>query len=395
VISFEESIRLVAGLAKPLAAEDVPLDDADGRVLAAPVVANRNAPAFAVSAMDGYAVRDEDLRSLPIKLDVVGKSFAGSQSPEALQPSTCMRVFTGAAVPEGAERVVIQEDVIAEGTSAIFRNAPGKSRHIRAAGSDFARGDVLVPARVVLNPQRLVAVAAADVTSVSVIRQPRVCIIACGDELVVPGSGDLAQFYIPDSLTIALAALVRQWNGVVVGGRICPDDLMVLRREATDAIVLADIVVVTGGASVGEKDFAKSMFSDCGLELVFEKVAIRPGKPVWLGKTGNTVVLGLPGNPTSALVTARLYLAPLLAGLAGFDPAIAWRWQTLPLTAPLDASGDRHTFLRAKASGTGVAALHDQDSSAQKTLAEAEYLIDRPPGVGRAETGTSVSVLSF
>lgn len=390
MIRFDDSVRLVAGLAKPLAAETVPLAEADGRVLATPVVAGRNAPAFAVSAMDGYAVRDEDLRSVPVTLRVTGKSFAGGGVPEAIAPGTCVRVFTGAAVPPGADRVVIQEDVTATNDRAEFHQSPGTSRHIRAAGSDFAVGDVLVPAGVALTPQRLVAAAAADMAELTVIRPPRVFLLANGDELRAPGS-DGADHQIPDSLTPALGAFVRRWHGRIAGHCTCPDDLPRLQRAAAEAASQADVVVVTGGASVGERDFAKTMFA--GLELVFAKVAIRPGKPVWLGKVGEAIVLGLPGNPTSALVTARLYLAPLLAGLAGFDPALAWDWQPRPLTAALDSNGERHTFLRAKCNGDSVEALRDQDSGAQKALAAAEFLISRPPNAARADAGTLVDTL--
>jgi molybdopterin molybdotransferase len=390
MIRFEDSVRLIADVATPLAAEAVPLAEADGRVLAAPVVAGRNAPAFAVSAMDGYAVRDDDLRSVPVTLPVTDKSFAGGGVPEAIAPGTCVRVFTGAAVPPGADRVVIQEDVTAADDRAEFRQSPGTSRHIRAAGSDFAIGDVLVPAGVALNPQRLVAAAAADMADLTVVRQPRVFLLANGDELRAPGTTGAAH-QIPDSLTPALGAFVRRWHGNVAGHSTCPDDLPRLQRAAAEAVSQADVVVVTGGASVGERDFAKTMFA--GLALVFAKVAIRPGKPVWLGKVGETIVLGLPGNPTSALVTARLYLAPLLAGLAGFDPERAWKWQSQTLAAPLDVNGERHTFLRAKRSGDGVEALRDQDSGAQKALAAAEFLISRPPSAARAEAGTLVDTL--
>lgn len=393
MISFEESIRLLAGLAKPLAAESVALDDADGRVLAAPVVASRNAPTFAVSAMDGYAVREESLRTLPVTLRVAGKSFAGSAVPDAIEPESCWRVFTGGAVPAGADRVIMQEDVIAEDGRARFHLSPSNGRHIRAAGSDFAKGDVLVPAGVPLNPQRLVAAAAADVASVSVIRRPRVSIIANGDELEPPGSVNAALHHIPDSLTIALSALIRRYNGIVCGTRICRDHLDALQRAASRAIAEADVVVVTGGASVGEKDYAKAMFAQHGLQLTFAKVAIRPGKPVWLGTAGKTIVLGLPGNPTSALVTARLYLVPLLAGLAGFDTAIAWAWRCLSSATALKAGDERHTFLRAKINGNGIEALRDQDSGAQKALAAAEFLIQRPPGCPGAEAGALVRVL--
>lgn len=395
MISFEDAARQVADLATPLAAETVRLDEADDRILAAPVVANRNSPPFAVSAMDGYAVREADLTTLPVTLPVGAKSFAGGGVPGPIAPASCVRVFTGAAIPPGADRVIIQEDVFAEDARARFHQPLGKARHIRAAGSDFAVGDVLVAAGAPLNPQRLVAVAAADRASVSVIGLPRVFILANGDELKPPGLASTAPHHIPDSLTVALAALARRWHGRVTGTRICGDDLDRLQQAASEALADADVVVVTGGASVGEKDFAKAMFGGHDLQLVFSKVAIRPGKPVWLGRIGTTFVVGLPGNPTSALVTARLFLAPLLTGLAGHDTATAWAWSTLPCLTPLDAGGDRHIFLRAKSDGAAVEPLRDQDSGAQKALAASDYLISRPPGAGRNEAGSPVRVLRF
>lgn len=394
MIRFEDSIRLVAELAKPLAPETVTLDEADGRVLVAPVIARRNAPAVAVSAMDGYAVRDEDLRTLPVTLPLAAKSFAGGGLPDPITPGTCVRIFTGAPVPRGADRVVIQEDVIPEPNGARFQLPPSASRHIRAAGSDFADGDVLVPAGVALNPQRLVAVAAADTAHVTVVRQPRVFLIANGDEIEPAGSDSAARHHIPDSLTPALKALVRRWHGVVVGSQICPDDLALLQNAAAQAVQQADVVVVTGGASVGEKDYAKRMFGP-ELALTFAKVAIRPGKPIWLGAVGNTLVVGLPGNPTSALVTARLYLAPLLSGLAGHDPGQAWKWTSRPCRAALNASGDRHGFIRASFDGNAVTPLSYQDSGAQKALSNADCLISRAPQSPPSASGASVDVLHF
>jgi molybdopterin molybdotransferase len=394
MISFEESLKLLADQAKPLASESVPLDEADGRVLATPVIARRNAPAVALSAMDGYAVRDSDLHSLPVSLPVAGKSFAGGPPPEPIVPGTCVRIFTGAPVPDGADRVVIQENVIAANDSAQFHLPLDGGRHIRPAGSDFAAGDVLVTAGRPLNPQRLVAVAAADTARVDVIRRPRVWIIANGDEIEPAGSASAARHHIPDSLTPALKALVRRWSGVIVGSEICPDDLALLQRAASNAVERADVVVVTGGASVGEKDYAKTMFGP-DLALAFAKAAIRPGKPIWLGSVGNTIVLGLPGNPTSALVTARLYLAPLLSGQAGFDPTDAWAWRKMPLASPLGPNAERHTFLRGRTTPDGVEMLSDQNSGAQAALAEASILIQRPPHAAAAQTGEMVSVLAF
>lgn len=394
MISFTESIRLLADTAKPLGAEDALLDECDGHVLATPVVAHRDSPAFSVSAMDGYAVRSQDLAALPTALPIIGKSFAGGGVPAPLPPGVCMRVFTGAPVPDGADYVIVQEDVTAEGERAHFRVSLGKSRHIRAVGSDFSAGNVLVPAGVPLNPQRLVAVAAADMPRVRVIRRPRVSVIACGDELTAAGSSPSAN-RIPDSISIAVAALAQRWNGVCVGRRLCPDDLDPLTRAAEEEIESADVIVVTGGASVGERDYAIAMFSAHGLELIFNKVAIRPGKPVWLGRAGKAIVLGLPGNPTSALVTGRLYLAPLLFGMSGHAPQAAWDWHTETLAEAIPGISERDGFLRAMLRDDGIVALTNQDSAAQKMLAEASFLIHQEPNSRPLERGEPVSVLPF
>ena len=323
VIGFDEALALVAAAAKPLGAETVPLAEAKGRVLAAPVIAMVDSPPADVSAMDGYAVRDADL---PGRLTVAGESFPGGGAG-ALAPGQCVRIFTGGPVPDGADRVVIQEDVARDGDVAIF----GERRPARAisasAARDFARGRRAArrPARL-LDARALVAAAGADLGELEVWRRPRLVILGTGDELAEPGHGARQAGRDPGERVAgrggagrgygrrdrrragACATISRRWS------RRRP------RRSAA-----ADLVVVTGGASVGEKDFAKAMFAPSGLELIFSKVAIKPGKPVWLGRVGDKLVMGLPGNPTSAMVTARLLLAPLVAGLGGrrAGPALA------------------------------------------------------------------------
>jgi molybdopterin molybdotransferase len=185
--------------------------------------------------------------------------------------------------------------------------------------------------------------------------------------------------------------MTRRWHGQVVDRQILPDDRAQLPHAAEQALERADVVIVTGGASVGEKDFAKEMFAD--LAIVFSKVAIRPGKPVWLGTVGKTVILGLPGNPTSAVVTARLYLAPLLLGLAGYKAETAWNWQTMSVNVPLEAAGDRDTFLCAKSTDCGVVPLRQQDSAAQRSLANTEFLIHRRANAPSTLAGAPAEVL--
>lgn len=380
LISFDEASRLIAMHAKPLGVETVPIDAADGRILARPATAKHAAPATSVSAMDGYAVRDSDFAQLPATLMIAGKSFAGAGFGGALPAGSCVRIFTGAPAPAGTERVVMQEDVREENGVAIFAMPLSQRRHLRLPGSDFQQGDVIVPAGSMLTPQRLTGVAAADLAEVEVFRRPRVAILCCGDELVEPGSAGQAPDKIPESVSYGIAALVRQWGGIVVARWRRPDNLACLRAAAADAAAIADVVVVIGGASVGEKDHAKDAFAPLQMEFLFTKVAIKPGKPVWFGRVGKTLAVGLPGNPSSALVTGRLFLAPLLAGLCGGNTADALDWRMMRSSSPVSGCADRDVFSRATVMARSAVCLLDQDSASQKALADATHLIRRRSG---------------
>jgi molybdopterin molybdotransferase len=388
VIDFDEALALVAQAARPLGAEMVTLAEAKGRVLAAPVIAMVDSPPADVSAMDGYAVRDADL---PGRLEVAGESFPGGGAG-ALGPSQCIRIFTGGPVPEGAGRVVIQEDVTREGGIASF-GEPGSARHIRKRAGDFARGQMLLAAGTPIDARALVAAAGADLGTLDVWRRPTLVILGTGDELAEPGTARDTPGAIPESLSLGVAALAQDMGGEIVGRRRLRDDLPAMERAAAEALAAADLVVVTGGASVGEKDFAKAMFAPFGLELVFSKVAIKPGKPVWLGRVGDRLVMGLPGNPTSAMVTARLLLAPLIAGLGGRRPDLHWR--RAKLAEGIGPCGDRETFVRAEWEGEAVRAFSNQDSGAQKTLADADLLIRRRAGAPAAGAGETVEIIDF
>jgi molybdopterin molybdotransferase len=388
VISFDEALALVAGAARPLGAETVPLAEARGRVLAAPVIAMVDSPPADVSAMDGYAVRDSDL---PGRLDVAGESFPGG-SAGALGPGQCMRIFTGGPIPEGADRVVIQEDVTRDGDVAIFGD-PGTARHIRKRAGDFARGQRLLAAGTTIDARGLVAAAGADLGALDVWRRPTLVILGTGDELAEPGTARDRPGAIPESLSLGVAALAQDMGAELVGRRRLRDDLPGMEEAAAEALAAADLVVVTGGASVGEKDFARAMFAPSGLALIFSKVAIKPGKPVWLGRVGDRLVIGLPGNPTSAMVTARLLLAPLIAGLGGRRPDLQWRGA--PLAESIGPCGVRETFVRAAWDGDAARPFSSQDSGAQKTLADAELLIRRRGGGAAAAAGETVEIIDF
>jgi molybdopterin molybdotransferase len=395
MIGFDEAVGLVARAATPLGIERVPLEQARGRVLAAPVVARVDAPPADVSAMDGYAVRDGDIAGLPARLSIVGESFPGRGCGKTLGAGECVRIFTGGPVPQGADRIVIQEEVRREGDAAIIDGPVDGPRHIRKRGLDFAAGDRLLEPGRVLDARALVAAAGADLAEVEVWRRPKVFILVTGDELADPGRAGDVPGAIPESISLGVAALAEDWGAEVVGRRRLRDDLAPMIEAAGQTLDAADLVVVTGGASVGERDFAKAMFEPAGLDLLFSTVAIKPGKPVWLGRVRGRLVLGLPGNPTSALVTARLLLAPLLAGLTGRAPAEALRWRQAELAAVIEACGRRETFVRARLVEGRAAPLTNQDSSAQRTLAAADVLIRRRPGAPAVEAGEEVEVLDF
>jgi molybdopterin molybdotransferase len=390
MISFDEAIRRLTEVARPLGRESVPLAEAAGRVLAAPVVAGIDSPPADASAMDGYAVREADL---PGRLRLIGESFAGGGFEGALAAGTCVRIFTGAPVPAGADRVVIQEVTARDGDRVTVAERPGPARYIRARGSDFRAGDVLLEAGRRLDPRALVAAAAADVAEVETWRPPRVLVLATGDELAPPGQARSRPGAIPESVSLGVMTLADAWGGRSLESQLLADDLPGLEQSAGEALEQSDLVVVTGGASVGERDFAQAMFAGHGLDLIFSKVAIKPGKPVWLGRAGSTLVLGLPGNPTSAMVTARLLLAPLVAGLAGRAATLAWR--TLPLAAPLPACGDRETFHRARLTEAGAVPLANQDSGAQRALAEADILVRSRPQDPDRQAGDAIEALDF
>jgi molybdopterin molybdotransferase len=395
MISFDQAIELIRSVAKPLGTETVPIEAAAARVLARPVIARIDSPRSNTSSMDGYAVRESDLPGFPVTLRIIGESFAGKRWNGEVGAGECVRIFTGAPVPAGADRIVIQEVVRREADVAIIDASPGPERFIRRHGSDFKAGNELLESGQLLDPRALVAAAAADVAAVEVFRAPRLHIFNTGDELTEPGTAAKQADAIPDSVSLGLAALAGQWGGLCIARQRLPDDLDPMSAAARAASHQADVVVVTGGASVGEKDFAKAMFEPLGFEVIFSKVAIKPGKPAWLGRVGGTQIVGLPGNPTSAMVTARLFLAPLLAGIRGQAIDAALQWRNVRLASQLSACGVRETFHRASSVGDMAEVLANQDSSAQRTLAKADLLIRQSPNSAALAPGTMVQALDF
>ncbi|CAN5452483.1 molybdopterin molybdotransferase MoeA [soil metagenome] len=385
--------RMLADAAR-LGVEDVALPHALGRVLAAPVVADRDQPPFDASAMDGWAIRRADL--MPgTRFQIAGESAAGRAHARPVEAGQAVRIFTGAPVPPGADLVVIQENATRDGDTVSFtidREPPPSN--IRAAGGDFRSGDALLADGARIDAWRLSLAAAAGRAALSVARRPRVAILATGDELVPPGAAP-APDQIFESGSFSLAALVQAWGGQAVMLKAQADDLGAIAHAVEAAE--ADLIVTVGGASVGDHDLVKPALMTLGLELRVETIAVRPGKPTWFGTLSDgRRVLGLPGNPASALVCAELFLRPLLAALTGADPALAISAGVL--TAPLSATGPREHWMRAAraidAKGqVQVTPFPDQDSSLIGVFSRADCLIVRPAGAPAAEVGGVVNLL--
>ena len=378
----------------PLAVETVALEQAEGRFLAQPLIARNSAPRRDCSIMDGYAVSADDFVAGKW-LACVGEVRAGQQSAIDLKPGEAVRIFTGAFLPAGADCVVMQEYAEQQDGQVRFRDGFGPSKHVRAAGSDFRQGDILVPAGARLTPQAMVAAAAADRARCEVTRRPRLAIIVTGDELVPPGRAMDSVASQPDSASYGVASLARRAGADVVAILRGGDDTEILSRLAEDALDRADCVVVTGGASVGAYDLARPMFAAHELREIFSRLPIRPGRPVWFGSAKGRPVLGLPGNPTSAMVTARLFLQPLLAALQGGMAGEELRFSPVRLATTLDEAGGRETFVRARATGDGLVPLSNQLSGAQSPLAQADWLIRCGAGEPMREAGELVSAIAF
>ena len=395
MISFDEASARIAAAASPLEREKVALDSAHRRVLAAPVLSRRDSPAADSSAMDGFAVRSIDLEPLPARLRIVGESAPARGHGGAIGAGECVRILTGGPLPEGADRIVVQEIVRREGDVAVIETPPGPSAFVRRRGHDFLAGQLLVEAGRSLDPTALVAIAGGDVATIDVVRRPRLAMFTCGDELVAPGEAHGRPGAIPDSIAAGLAALAGTWGGEIALRERLPDRLETMVAAADRALGAADLLVIAGGASVGDRDFARAMLEPHGLALDFSRVAVRPGMPTWFGRARGTLVLGLPGNPSSAIAMARLFLAPLLCGLSGRPTADALAWRTARLATPIGECDRRETFARGRAVGDAVEILSNQDSSAQATLAAADLLVRRRPHAPVAWAGETVEVLTL
>jgi molybdopterin molybdotransferase len=397
LITLDEARTLLLADLPALQRERVALDDALGRTLADPVIGSHTQPAEPRATMDGIAVPDPE-PPIGAAWKLVGDARAGTLARATLKPGEAIRIATGAVVPEGAERVIPQEILEISSGEAILTSEVGKSRFLRRIAADFKAGDRLLERGTRIGPSELGLIAAANYAAVYVIREPRIAICTAGDELVAPGSA-LGAGRSVDSATHALAALIRRWGGMPEPGPLLPDDLQRITSALATAAGANDIVICIGGASVGSRDLMRPAARAIGAPLLFEGIAVQPGKPCWHGRLGDAkLLLGLPGNPSSAAVCSHLLLLPLIEALMG--RAAEQRLRAAYVVTPLAANGDREQYLRATASYDGdgrllATPIADQDSGLQSTLARAQILIRRPAGSPPLEKGGKVETLEL
>jgi molybdopterin molybdotransferase len=393
MITVEEATQRVVAAFAPLSAEGVALAEAHRRVLAEDVTARFDQPPHAVSAMDGYALKAADAARAPATLEVIGEAPAGRPFGGNVGPGQAVRIFTGGVMPDGSDSVAIQEDTERSGNRVTIREAVKPAQNVRAAGLDFRAGEAVVAKGRRLSGRDLSLIAAADAATVSVARKPVVAIVATGDELSRPGEARKPGGIVSSS-TYGLAAMIETWGGVPRDLGIIPDraDAFADLRARTQG---ADLIVTLGGASVGDHDLVQSALAPHGFALDFWKIAMRPGKPLIFGRLGDTPLLGLPGNPVSAMVCAVLFLRPAIAAMLGAPterPRISAR-----AAAPLRPNGPREDYIRARIlwrdGEAWVEPFSVQDSSMQKIFARADALIVRAIRAPAAQAGERVSCL--
>ncbi len=385
--------RILAGV-ESTAPETVPVHEAGGRVLAADLAAKLTQPPFAASAMDGYALRAADAASLPARLTVIGQSAAGEAFPRAVGRGEAVRIFTGAALPEGTDTVVIQENTERDGNDVIVREGVKNGANVRGRGIDFTEGRTLLAAGRRLDAAALMLAAAMGHGEVAVRKRPTVAILATGSELVPPGTPP-GPDQIVSANPVGLAALVAEAGGTPRLLGIARDDEGEIAARITEAEG-ADVLVTIGGASVGDHDLVAPALKARGTAIDFWKVAMRPGKPLLFGRLGASRVLGLPGNPVSAMICGRVFLVPLIDALLGRSDRPAVR-ETALLTHALERNGHRFHLMRATLSRDSsgalrVTALPSQDSSLMSALAKADCLILRAADAAPLAAGAPVEI---
>lgn len=384
-LPLDEAQARLLELAQPLPPENVPVDEALGRCLAAPLVARRTQPAADLSAMDGFALGPSSGEG---PWAIVGESAAGHPLGRRLCPGEAARISTGAIVPEGADRMLLQEDALREGPSLRCSGAlPPAGRHIRRQGFDFRAGDALAATGTLATPALVALALTAGHATIPVRRLPAMAIIDSGDELASDPTA-CAAHQIPASNAAMLAALAQPLTGSIRTMGPLPDRIEAL-ASAMDGAAEADLVVTSGGASVGDHDLVRPALEKVGAEIAFWRVAMKPGKPIMVARRGKQLILGLPGNPVSCYVTAFLFMLPVLRAMAGASRCLPTR-VLLPVAEDLGAGGKRMEFLRAAWDGADLRPLGEQDSSGSRALAQANALLIRPVDAAPVPKGTLV-----
>ncbi len=388
MITVAEALSRILDLAVTMPPETVPIASAAGRVLADSVRARRDQPPFRASAMDGYAVRREDAVA-GTGLRVIGTSAAGHGFSGTVRVGEAVRIFTGAPVPAGADRVVIQEDVIRDGNLVTLRDELDSSCHVRLAGSDFKVGTELTAPRR-LRPTDLALLASMNVDRVAVAKRPTVALVSTGDELVMPG-GTPGPDQIVASNAFGLKAMLEDEGAQARILPIVRDDVACL-RTAFELAKGASLIVTIGGASVGDHDLVASVTEDLGMERSFLRIAMRPGKPVMAGRLAGHAIIGLPGNPVSSLVCCHVFIRPLIRAMLGLERGPAQRYRA-PLSHGIGPNGPREHYMRARLSEDGIAPFDRQDSGLLTVLGRADALLIRPVGDGPRKAGESVEYI--
>jgi molybdopterin molybdotransferase len=395
MISVAEARAAVLAGVQPLNAEEVGIAEAFGRVLAQDVASRVTQPPVAVSSMDGYAVRSEDLGSLPATLKLIGESAAGVGFEGTVGAGETVRIFTGAPLPDGADAIVMQEDTDAAGAQITIKEAAPRGRFVRPAGLDYRSGEILLADGKRLNSRDIALIAGMNVPWLKVFRKPRVAILSTGNELVLPGE-PMTRNQIISSNSIGLAAFITAAGGVPINLGIARDDPKSLINKLKGVRAM-DMLVTIGGASVGDYDLVKQVLGGEGMNITFSKVAMRPGKPLIFGEIHGTPMLGLPGNPVSAGVTAALYLKPALDVMLGIRfadrPA-----ETAVLGCDVGENDRRQDYLRSELGFNEHGELTatpfgKQDSSVLALFSRADCLVVRLPHAAAAKAGERVEIV--
>ncbi len=393
MISVEEATARIIAAFTPIATDRIPLGHATGRVLAEDAKAKLSQPPFAVSSMDGYALRAADARQAGSELTVIGSAPAGHPFASKVDAGQAVRIFTGGVIPEGADAIVIQEDTTATDSKVTLNIAAVAGRHVRPAGLDFAADALLIAKGKRLSSRDVSLLAAADLSEVSVRRKPRIAFAATGDELSLPGAPRKPGGIVASS-GYGLSAMIESWGGTAIDLGIVPDTANAVASIAERAAG-ADLIVTLGGASVGDHDLVQKALGPKGFALDFWKIAMRPGKPLIFGRLGTMPLLGLPGNPVSTLVCALLFLKPAIAAMLGL--AVDAEHLTARLATDLKENDTRQDYLRARLRTVDgervVEAFTVQDSSMLSVLALADALIVRAPRAPHANAGERVPIL--